>query len=121
MAKKFKLPSPLPKNERERLRKDVHTHIKFTPGNPPTMRISVSDLLELIDLSGPDAYLNFFLATYRNEADVDRYNKRVGERYKLKDLKNRPTLLIGLQKEALVSGEVYDLAVIKPPPDDKMD
>jgi hypothetical protein len=113
-----KLPEPLDRNQRESHRDDLENIIKLKKKNPPVFKIKISDLLELIKDSSSDEYLNFFLASYRDKADVKRYNDRAGTNWTLDDLKHNPTLFVGLENEQLTSGDVYDIAMIKPPPEE---
>ncbi len=113
-----KLPKPLDREQRKRHRDDLVNNLRLEPKNPPVTKIKISDLKDLIKLSGTNTYLNFYLGTYREQADVERYNLRAGTSWTLDDLKSCPTLFIGLENEEFVSGDVYDFGTINPPPFD---
>ena len=87
----------------------------------PVVAVPVRKMKNFIrnNTTGNDDVLIFYLATYKNQKQVDRYNKRNGTSYSLSDLKGRPTLLldsVSNHNSNLVKLKLKDVGKICPPP-----
>jgi hypothetical protein len=104
------------------LREDLKNKIKISDkkGNLPIMKISVQYLREIMGIEPSQSTDNliFFLASYRSDEDVARYNKKAGTSWGKKDLQDCPTILVSLEKAGLITEDFYDVATIKPPPEE---
>ncbi len=112
----------LTKDQRDLLTKDLNDNIKIRDKkeNLPIMEISVEYLCEIMGIESPvtEDKLVFTLASYRSQEDADRYNTKANTSWDKDDLKKRPTILVSLKKAGLISEDFYDVATIKPPPED---
>ncbi len=111
----------LDKNERAGLRRGLSRQLNIRLQDQPIFKIKIEDLKailnEIPEPTGNDSLI-FYLATYRNPADVERYNRRTGEQFTLQQLKNRPTLLVSwVHPNSLAPAVFYDICTICPPPE----
>ncbi|HXS55206.1 MAG TPA: hypothetical protein VN726_03715 [Hanamia sp.] len=87
----------------------------------PVVAIPVKKMKNFIhnNTTGNDDVLIFYLASYKNQRQVDRYNRRNGTNYSLSDLIGRPTLLLDSlsnHNSNLVKLQLKDIGHICPPP-----
>lgn len=89
--------------------------------NWPTVIIPVRKMNRFINkkTTGNGDLLIFYLATYKNQRQVDRYNNRNGTNWSLGDLIGRPTLLLqslSNYNKAFLKQKLGDLCSLCPPP-----
>lgn len=87
----------------------------------PVVVIPVKKMKRFIrnNTTGDDDLLIFYMATYKNQKQVDRYNRRNETSYSLNDLIGRPTLLldsVSNHNNNLVKLKLKDVGHICPPP-----
>lgn len=87
----------------------------------PVVVIPVKKMKNFIrnNTTGNEDLLIFYLATYKNQRQVDRYNRRNNTSYSLSDLKGRPTLLLDSLSNLnnnFVKLKLKDIGHICPPP-----
>ena len=87
----------------------------------PVVTITVKKMNNFI-LNNTDSnrdLLIFYLATYKNERQVKRYNKRNGTNWTLNEMKGRPTLLLDSESNfnsLFEKLKIKDMGRICPPP-----
>lgn len=87
----------------------------------PTVIIPVRKINRFITkkTTGIGDLLIFYLATYKNQKQVDRYNRRNGTTWTLDDLKGRPTIILqslSNYNKPHLREKLGDLCSICPPP-----
>lgn len=120
----------LKNDQKKALRKALGSNTKIKDVHHALMKIKVLDLLKIIAEQGLDQNDNmvFYLASYRSQADIDRYKKyKVDLGSNATKIKFKPTLLVAGEKITLAEKDnklssiqptYYDVATIKPPPED---
>ncbi len=121
-------PTPIPpylklsKDQKDLLTKNLKNNLKIRRKKEdlPIMEISMEHLCEIMGIQSPvtNDKVVFTLASYRSNEDLKRYNDKAKTSWKIDQLEDRPTILVSLQKDGLISEDFYDVATIKPPPED---
>lgn len=97
------------------------TDVTLDQKNWPVVVIPVTKMNRFIvnQTTGNGDLLIFYLATYKNQRQVDRYNRRNGTTFSLSDLNGRPTVLLqsfSNRSNKDLRRKLADIGRICPPP-----
>ena len=116
----------LNKDDKDRLTDDLDKKIKIGKKKDlPVIKIPVKYIREIIGAAPLPSdpletdNLVFFIGSYRDPVDLERYNTKVHIAYELNDIKHRPTLILALEKEQGIMETFFDVGTIKPPPEEE--